>query len=231
MAAQKQDDQHERTFSSYVRIQDVVLKTYLGRWTIGRSGERGSGISVLPARYDDDDFNFPNGIIDNTRIHIYLTVSGGIWTLLAFSMLRVFMSRIPVCVRTWVCVRVCRECICVLEYIYIYIYIYILGTVKSRLGETVVGLFLTHEIIFVTILLYLVLSTFCTCSLAAIYSVFSFDQSIEYLLILFNWYDKVGLFCFSNIYFPPIQWLVVYFYLRITWFFPLTVSAIIMLVI
>ena len=29
----------------------------LGRWTIGRSGERGSGISVLPARYDDDDEN------------------------------------------------------------------------------------------------------------------------------------------------------------------------------
>ena len=55
MAAQKQDDLLERTFSSYVRIQDVVLKTYLGRWTIGRSGERGSGISVLPARYDDDD--------------------------------------------------------------------------------------------------------------------------------------------------------------------------------
>ena len=33
-----------------------VLKTCLGRWTIGRSGERGSGISVLPARHDDDDF-------------------------------------------------------------------------------------------------------------------------------------------------------------------------------
>ena len=55
MAVQKQDDQHEHTFRSYVRIRDVVLKTYLGRWTIGRSGERGSGISVLPARYDDDD--------------------------------------------------------------------------------------------------------------------------------------------------------------------------------
>ena len=54
-AAQKQGDQLERTFSSYMRIQDVVLKTYLGRWTIGRSGERGSGISVPPARYDDDD--------------------------------------------------------------------------------------------------------------------------------------------------------------------------------
>ena len=27
----------------------------LGRWTIGRSGERGSGISMLPAWHDDDD--------------------------------------------------------------------------------------------------------------------------------------------------------------------------------
>ena len=40
---------------SYVRIRDVVLKTCLGRWTIGRSGEKGSGISMLPARHDDDD--------------------------------------------------------------------------------------------------------------------------------------------------------------------------------
>ena len=55
MAVQMQDDQHEHTFSSYVRIRDVVLKTYLGRWTIGRSGERGSGISMLPVRHDDDD--------------------------------------------------------------------------------------------------------------------------------------------------------------------------------
>ena len=53
MAVQKQDDQHEHTFSSYVRIRDVVLKTCLGRWTIGRSGKRGSGISVLPARHDE----------------------------------------------------------------------------------------------------------------------------------------------------------------------------------
>ena len=60
MAAQKQGDQLERTFSSYVRIRGVVLKTYLGQWTIGRSGERGSGISVLPARYDDDDDFFYN---------------------------------------------------------------------------------------------------------------------------------------------------------------------------
>ena len=37
---------------------DVVLKTCLGQRTIGRSGERGSGISVLPARHDDDDLFF-----------------------------------------------------------------------------------------------------------------------------------------------------------------------------
>ena len=55
MAVQKQDDQDEHTFSSYVRIRDVVLKTCLGRWRIGRSGERGSGKSVLPVRHNDDD--------------------------------------------------------------------------------------------------------------------------------------------------------------------------------
>ena len=55
MAEQKQDDQHEHTFSNYVRIRDVVQKTCQRRWTIAKSGERGSGISVLPARHDDDD--------------------------------------------------------------------------------------------------------------------------------------------------------------------------------
>ena len=39
----------------YVRTQDVTLKTCRRRWMIGRSGERGSGISVLAARHDDDD--------------------------------------------------------------------------------------------------------------------------------------------------------------------------------
>ena len=55
MAKQKQDDQLEHTYSNYVRIRDVALKTYQKRWMIGRSGERGSGISVLAARHDDDD--------------------------------------------------------------------------------------------------------------------------------------------------------------------------------
>ena len=55
MAVQKQDDQLELTYSNYVRIQDVTLKTCQRRWVIGRSGERGSEISVLAARHDDDD--------------------------------------------------------------------------------------------------------------------------------------------------------------------------------
>ena len=57
MANQKQDDQLEHTFSRYVRIRDVALKTCQKRWIIGRSGDRGSGISVLAARHDDDDDN------------------------------------------------------------------------------------------------------------------------------------------------------------------------------
>ena len=51
----KQDDQLEHTYNSYVRIRDVALETWQKRWTIGRSGERGSGISVLAAWHDDDD--------------------------------------------------------------------------------------------------------------------------------------------------------------------------------
>ena len=55
MTKQKQDDQLEHTFSSYVRIRDVALKTCQKRWMIGRSGERGAGIFVLAAWHDDDD--------------------------------------------------------------------------------------------------------------------------------------------------------------------------------
>ena len=53
LAEQNQDDQLEHTYSSYVRIRDVALKTCQMWWTIEKSGERGSGISVLAARHDD----------------------------------------------------------------------------------------------------------------------------------------------------------------------------------
>ena len=55
IAEEKQDDQLEHTYSSYVRIRDVALKTCRRRLTIGRSGERGSRISVQAARHDDNE--------------------------------------------------------------------------------------------------------------------------------------------------------------------------------
>ena len=57
IAGQRQDGQLEHTYSSFVRIRDVALKICQRRWTIGRSGERGSGISVLAARHDDEDIS------------------------------------------------------------------------------------------------------------------------------------------------------------------------------
>ena len=66
MGEQKQDDQLEHTYSSSVRIRDVALKTCQRQWTIGRSGERGSGISVLAAQHDDDD--------DDIYIYIYIYI-------------------------------------------------------------------------------------------------------------------------------------------------------------
>ena len=58
MAKQKLDDQLKHTYSSYVRIWDVTLKIFQKRRMLGRSGERGSGISVLAARHDDIYVNF-----------------------------------------------------------------------------------------------------------------------------------------------------------------------------
>ena len=55
MDDQKQDDPLEPTYSSSVPIREVTLKTVRRPWTIGRSGERESRISVLMARRDVDD--------------------------------------------------------------------------------------------------------------------------------------------------------------------------------
>ena len=55
MDVQVWDDQHEPTYSSYVRTRVVILKTCRRRWVIGRNGERRSGISAQTARHDDDD--------------------------------------------------------------------------------------------------------------------------------------------------------------------------------
>ena len=65
MADQKQDGLLEHTYSSYVRIRDVALKTCQRWWLIGRSGERGSGISVLAARHDDDEDDIYQASLSN----------------------------------------------------------------------------------------------------------------------------------------------------------------------
>ena len=98
MAGQKQDDQLEHTFSSYERIRDVALKTYQSRWTIGRSGERGTGISVLAARHDDDDgsaymFVYVCGYTTHTHTHTH-----------TYIYIYIYM-----CVCVCVCVCVIRE--------------------------------------------------------------------------------------------------------------------------
>ena len=70
MAEQKQEVQLEHTYSSSVKIRDVALKTCQKRWTIGRSGEWRSGISVLAARHDDDDDDD-----DRFKLHYVLRLS------------------------------------------------------------------------------------------------------------------------------------------------------------
>ena len=68
MAGQKQGDLLEHTFSSYVRIRDVALKNYQRRGTKERSGERGSWLSVPPARLA--------AAADNIYIYIYIYIRG-----------------------------------------------------------------------------------------------------------------------------------------------------------
>ena len=99
MAVQKQDDQLELTYSSYVKTQDVTLKTCRRRWVIGRSGERGPGISVLTARHDeDDDDDLSTYYIVYTRfiVSIYMSVWNLYLTLLnsieLFSYLSIYFS-------------------------------------------------------------------------------------------------------------------------------------------
>ena len=46
-----------------MRTQDVTQKTCWRRWTIGKSGERWSRISMLAARHDDDDGNLTPSVM------------------------------------------------------------------------------------------------------------------------------------------------------------------------
>ena len=74
-AGQKQGDQLEHTYNSYVMIRDVALKTCQRRWTIGRSGERGSGIPVLEVRHDDDIYSAVKISLIETFFPVFCFVS------------------------------------------------------------------------------------------------------------------------------------------------------------
>ena len=56
----------------------------LKRWSIGKSGERGSGISVLVARHDDDD--------DDDDIFIYIYIYGGLYLPIVMWRYRLLLS-------------------------------------------------------------------------------------------------------------------------------------------
>ena len=78
MAEQKQGDQYEPTYSSSVRIWDVAPRTCQKRRTIGRSGERGSGISMLVAQDDDgddDDAAFNSGMATSLEGKLWIQTS------------------------------------------------------------------------------------------------------------------------------------------------------------
>ena len=68
MDVQRQD---EPTYNSSVPIRDVALRTCQKQWTIGRGGERGSGISMLIVRHDDDDNDLLSWILFDLLIEPY----------------------------------------------------------------------------------------------------------------------------------------------------------------
>ena len=55
MDEQRQDNQLELTYNSFVPIKDVDLKTYRKRWTIEKGDGGGSGKSARVVWHDDDD--------------------------------------------------------------------------------------------------------------------------------------------------------------------------------
>ena len=107
---QKQGDQLEPTYSSSVGIRDVVLRTCQKRWTIGRSGKRRSGISMLVVWQDDGDDD--KGVLKALSLSLY-------GKYLSFA--------IPPCrkiLKTICSVRTELMCVCVCECVHVYVCVY-----------------------------------------------------------------------------------------------------------
>ena len=126
IAEQKQDDQLEHTYSICMRIWDVALKTGQRRWPIGRSGVRGSGISVLTARHDDDIYKYKSLRGPSYfKIHPYsffgptTTIFIYIYIYILSEYIYIYIERIYIYIYIYI--------YWANIYIYIYIYIYILS--------------------------------------------------------------------------------------------------------
>ena len=109
-----------------MRIRDVALKTCQRRWTIGRSGERWSGISVTAARHDDDSlisfFSFSLSLLVYFKNgSLYLTRGTGqvfirlmcfkVWFQIAFF---AFLGILFFLIFFYLCLMVCFQYFCVL---------------------------------------------------------------------------------------------------------------------
>ena len=130
MPEQKQDDQLEHTYSSYVRIRDVTLKTCQRQWMIERSGERGSGISVLEAWHDDDDDDIILAVQNSSQNMVILYII--FYFLINFYLLieccnLLLNHLISVYLLVWILwhINLQRLFNAKFSYLYIYIYIYI----------------------------------------------------------------------------------------------------------
>ena len=55
MDEQWKDVQLETTYGNSMPIRDIALRTCWKQWTIGKCRERGSEISILIGRHDEDD--------------------------------------------------------------------------------------------------------------------------------------------------------------------------------
>ena len=128
MANQKQDGQLEHTYSSYVMIRDVTLKTCQRRWMIGRRGDRESGISLLAA-HDDDIFVFCVCVHEwaytlymHSLLHLYLFKFFSMDIVISFSS-TYYLLYIYIYIYIYVCVCVC-VCVCPFVYVCTYICVY-----------------------------------------------------------------------------------------------------------
>ena len=92
MDEQRHDDQLEPTYSSSVLIRDVALKTNRKQWTIGKGGEKGSGISMLRVRHYDEEMYLIDADISKRLANIYLCYEG--YKIIQFALFELYSMKL-----------------------------------------------------------------------------------------------------------------------------------------